>query len=157
GSRARGLRSRGDRVRTAHRMPEASEARRKMTFALAIVVAVTGCKRAKQEPPPQPVGSQTATQAPLPRPSLQPLPQLPALELAAHPKRAEKLDLGHSLFFDPQLSANNDRACYSCHKNEDGRGGHDPIAIGSGDKKQTRHAPTLWNVAYLKGALYWDG
>ncbi|HWU86909.1 MAG TPA: cytochrome c peroxidase, partial [Kofleriaceae bacterium] len=36
-------------------------------------------------------------------------------------------------------------------------GGHDPIAIGSGDKKLTRHAPALWNVGYWKSAYYWDG
>jgi cytochrome c peroxidase len=61
------------------------------------------------------------------------------------------------LFFDKRLSGKNDRACYDCHKNEDGTGGHDPIAIGSGDVKQTRHAPALWNVGYWKNAGYWDG
>ena len=68
-----------------------------------------------------------------------------------------RVELGHALFFDKRLSANNDRSCYSCHQNEDGNGGHDPIAIGSGDKKQTRHAPVIWNVGYYDNALYWDG
>jgi cytochrome c peroxidase len=40
--------------------------------------------------------------------------------------------------------------------NEDGTGGHDPTAIGPGQKKLPRHAPQMWNVAYLP-ALYWDG
>jgi len=82
---------------------------------------------------------------------------MPPLVLASDPKRKEKIELGHALFFDKRLSGNNDRACYSCHQNEDGNGGHDPIAIGSGDKKQTRHAPVIWNVAYYQGSLYWDG
>jgi len=89
--------------------------------------------------------------------SEQPLPPLPPLELPADPKREDKIALGKVLFFDKRLSGKNDRACYSCHMNEDGTGGHDPKAIGSGDKPQPRHAPILWNVGYWKGAWYWDG
>src|SRR4051812_46386168 len=115
--------------------------------ALIATVALVGCK-SKQEAPPAATGSQTSPQpeAPKVRPSQQPLPQMPALELPADPKRAEKVALGHALFFDKRLSGSNDRACYSCHMNEDGNGGHDPVAIGSGDKKQTRHAPVIWNT-----------
>ena len=58
---------------------------------------------------------------------------------------------------DKRLSGASDRSCYSCHLNEDGTGGHDPIAIGSGDKKLTRHSPVIWNVGYWKNAFYWDG
>ncbi len=67
-----------------------------------------------------------------------------------------KVKLGHQLFFDPRLSVDGSRSCYSCHQNEDGNGGHDPIAIGAGDKKLTRHSPVMWNVAYYP-AFYWDG
>jgi len=67
-----------------------------------------------------------------------------------------KVALGHQLFFDKRLSGDGSRACYSCHMNEDGTGGHDPLAIGAGDKLLTRHAPTMWNVGYLP-KLYWDG
>jgi cytochrome c peroxidase len=124
---------------------------------LIIAVALIGCGR-KQEPPAATTGSQTAeSETPKMRPSQEPQPQLPAVELPADPKRPDKIALGHALFFDKRLSANHDRACYSCHMNEDGNGGHDPIAIGSGNKKQTRHAPMIWNLGYLKGAFYWDG
>src|SRR5215470_13130005 len=58
--------------------------------------------------------------------SEQPLPALPPLELPADPKREDKIALGKVLFFDKRLSGKNDRACYSCHMNEDGTGGHDP-------------------------------
>ncbi|HSN25995.1 MAG TPA: cytochrome c peroxidase [Kofleriaceae bacterium] len=127
--------------------------------ALLAAAALVGCK-SKESPPAQTGSAAPAPaqpEAPKVRPSQQPLPQLPALELPADAKRAEKVALGHALFFDKRLSANKDRACYSCHMNEDGNGGHDPIAIGSGDKKQTRHAPVIWNTAYFKGAWYWDG
>jgi cytochrome c peroxidase len=129
--------------------------------ALFAALALVGCKKNKEAPPAQTGSAGSAAVAepepPKVRPSQQPLPQLPPLELAADPKRDAKIELGHNLFFDKRLSGHNDRACYSCHMNEDGLGGHDPIAIGSGDKKQTRHAPVLWNTAYFKGAWYWDG
>jgi len=124
----------------------------------AIVAALVGCKKKDEGAAPTGGSATGASQtAPVARPSQQPLPQLPALDLPADPKRAEKIELGHVLFFDKRMSGNNDRACYSCHQNEDGTGGHDPTAIGSGDKPQPRHAPVLWNVGYSKGALYWDG
>ncbi|MBV8762689.1 MAG: cytochrome-c peroxidase [Deltaproteobacteria bacterium] len=130
----------------------------KWSAALIATAALVGCK--SKESAPAQTGSAAAPAQPEPpkvRPSQQPLPQLPALELPDDPKRTEKAELGHVLFFDKRLSGANDRACYSCHMNEDGNGGHDPIAIGSGDKKQTRHAPVIWNTAYFKGAWYWDG
>lgn len=131
-----------------------------MKRTLAIVLAAAafgGCKKDSNKQPA--AGSGTAATPVEPartRPSQQPQPQLPALELAADPKRAEKVALGHALFFDQRLSGAADRSCYSCHLNEDGGGGKDPLAIGSGDKKLTRHSPVIWNVAYWK-ALYWDG
>lgn len=127
----------------------------KWSAALFVAAAIAGCKSKHESPAAQ--GSAPAPEPPNVRPSQEPLPQLPALDLPADPKRTEKAELGHMLFFDKRLSANNDRACYSCHQNADGTGGHDPIAIGSGDKKQTRHAPVLWNTGYFKGAWYWDG
>src|SRR6187549_1073036 len=57
-----------------------------------------------------------------------------------NPQTKEKIELGHRLFFDKRLSVDGTRACYSCHQNEDGNGGHDPIAIGAGGKKLTRHS-----------------
>lgn len=97
-------------------------------------------------------GSKTA-----PPPSLPKQHPLPPLALPDDPKRAEKVALGHALFFDKRMSSDGTRACYSCHQNEDGNGGHDPIAIGPGEKKLTRHSPVIWNVGYWKNALYWDG
>lgn len=127
--------------------------------ALIVAVALVGCGKKKEQPPPPETttGSQTPQEAPKVRPSQQPLPQMPALELPPDAKRDQKIALGHALFFDKRLSGHNDRSCYSCHMNEDGNGGHDPIAIGSGDVKQTRHAPVLWNTGYYKSAWYWDG
>ncbi len=123
---------------------------------------VTACKK-KEAAPAGGAGTGTAGAATLtpapspPRPSQAKLEPMPALELAADPAGAAKVALGHALFFDKRLSVDGSRACYSCHLNADGTGGHDPIAIGPGDKPLTRHAPTLWNLGYAKGAFYWDG
>jgi len=130
-----------------------------MKRTLAIVLAAAafgGCKKDSDKQATPGSGTATAVEPPKTRASQQPQPQLPQLEQQPDPKRAEKVTLGHTLFFDKRLSGGGDRACYSCHQNEDGTGGHDPIAIGSGDKKQTRHAPGLWNVGFFK-AWYWDG
>lgn len=140
------------------------------TRTLAIVLAAAafaGCKNkdSKESKTGQGTGqaSQGAAPAvapvdpPTPRASQQPQPQLPPLELPEDPKRAEKVALGHALFFDKRLSGHNDRSCYSCHQNEDGNGGKDPLAIGSGDKMLTRHSPVIWNVGYWRNAFYWDG
>jgi cytochrome c peroxidase len=131
-----------------------------MKRTLAIVLAAAafgGCNKDSDKKPAAGSGTAaTPVEPPKNRPSQQPQPQLPELELPADPKRADRAALGHALFFDKRLSGAGDRSCYSCHMNEDGGGGKDPIAIGSGDKKLTRHSPVIWNVAYYK-ALYWDG
>jgi cytochrome c peroxidase len=129
----------------------------KLIAAALAIVAITGCKKKDSTSTEQGPGSGSAAPAPMPRASQGTLPQMPALELPADPKRDAKIALGHVLFFDKRLSGANDRSCYSCHQNEDGNGGHDPLAIGSGDKPLTRHSPVIWNVGYWKNAFYWDG
>jgi cytochrome c peroxidase len=73
-----------------------------------------------------------------------------------NPQSEEKIALGLKLFFDKRLSVDGTLSCYSCHQNEDGNGGKDPVAIGPGGKKLPRHSPVIWNVGYLP-RLYWDG
>ncbi len=67
----------------------------------------------------------------------------------------EKIALGRQLYFDKRLSVDGKFSCYSCHQNEDGLGGADPIAVGP-KGKLTRHSPVMWNVGHLP-AFYWDG
>jgi len=116
----------------------------KSCAALIAAVAIAGCKGKHDAPVAQGSGS-AAAEPPQVRPSQEPLPQLPQLELPDDPKRTEKIELGHVLFFDTRLSASGDRACFTCH------GGPQPIAVGS------RRAPSLWDTGYFKGAWYWDG
>jgi cytochrome c peroxidase len=139
-----------------------------VAVALSLALAVVACKK-DTKPDPGPgsgsagatvaPGSGSAPVAPVARPSQGKLVPLAPPTYPDDPKRAEKVALGHALFFDNRLSVDGSRACYSCHMNEDGNGGHDPLAIGAGDKPLTRHSPVIWNVAYFdqKAAMYWDG
>jgi cytochrome c peroxidase len=130
---------------------------------LGVVVSVfasvglgTGCKKQSSEPT-EGAGSAPVLEPPKARPSQLPQTAMEKLILPDDPRRADKVALGHTLFFDKRLSGGTDRACYSCHQNEDGNGGHEALAIGSGGKPLTRHSPVIWNVGYWKGAFYWDG
>ncbi len=101
-------------------------------------------------PPTSSIAPTTRT----PRPLATSLEKVPVPE--DNPLTDQKVALGHLLFFDKRLSVDGSRACYSCHQNEDGTGGHEPLAVGAQGKQLTRHSPALWNVGFLP-ALYWDG
>jgi cytochrome c peroxidase len=79
-------------------------------------------------------------------------PEVPA----DNPMTAEKVELGHKLFFDKRLSVDGSRSCYSCHQNELGNADGRARALGPGDKLLARNTPTIWNVAYFAES-YWDG
>jgi cytochrome c peroxidase len=122
---------------------------------------------AKNEPEQKPASKAEAaptTAAAPARPAQPPLPPLPTppqslgplKATAGNPTTAAKARLGQQLFFDKSLSVDGTRACYSCHLNEDGTGGHEPTAIGAKNTPLPRHSPVLWNVAYLP-KFYWDG
>jgi cytochrome c peroxidase len=74
-----------------------------------------------------------------------------------NPMTAAKVALGHQLFMDKRLSVDGSRSCYSCHQNHLGGADGRALALGPGDKPLTRNTPTIWNVAYHKNGLYWDG
>ncbi len=83
--------------------------------------------------------------------------EFPALQIPDdNPQTDAKVALGHILFFDPRLSVDGTRSCYSCHQNEHGNGGETPLAVGAKGKQLTRHSPVIWNVAYYD-EFYWDG
>lgn len=131
--------------------------------AVASILFAFTLSCAKKEPAPQPSPGALPSPAPPAPPAVvyPPLPTPPEVlgavkTPANNPTTPAKVALGKKLFFDPALSVDGTRSCYSCHQNEDGTGGHEPLAIGAKNVKLTRHAPTLWNVGYLPH-LYWDG
>ncbi len=69
---------------------------------------------------------------------------------------AEQVALGRLLFYDPILSANDDRSCGSCHHPDMGFSDGRALAEGAHGEDLRRNAPSLWNVAYAT-SLFWDG
>jgi cytochrome c peroxidase len=78
-----------------------------------------------------------------------PWPELPAVD----PQQAA---LGRLLFYDPVLSANDERSCASCHHPDLGFSDGRALAQGAHDEDLRRNAPSLWNAAYAT-SLFWDG
>jgi cytochrome c peroxidase len=68
----------------------------------------------------------------------------------------EAAELGKLLFYDPVLSANDDRSCASCHHPDMGFSDGRTLAEGAHGEDLRRNAPSLWNVAYAT-SLFWDG
>ncbi len=64
--------------------------------------------------------------------------------------------LGRSLFFDPILSANRDRACASCHLPSRGFSDGHRVAVAIDGGSLPRNAPGLMNVADQR-SFFWDG
>ncbi len=68
----------------------------------------------------------------------------------------KKADLGKLLYFDKRLSSNGTVSCASCHSIPDAFADRNPVSEGILDRKGSRHAPTIFNSAYLTH-LFWDG
>lgn len=79
-----------------------------------------------------------------------PRPQVPA----DNPMTVEKVELGKQLFFDKQLSFNQQQSCASCHLPE--RAFSEPLttSVGSTGEVHRRNSLALVNVAYNK-TLTW--
>ncbi|MEM7244552.1 MAG: cytochrome c peroxidase [Acidobacteriota bacterium] len=87
--------------------------------------------------------------------TLSPLPPPPSdpTNRVADDERAVRL--GHVLFFDRRLSADERFSCADCHDPE--RGFSDGRALGEGRHGDLpRHVPSLWNVAWHRW-YFWDG
>lgn len=79
-----------------------------------------------------------------------PKPQVPI----NNPMSQAKVDLGKVLFFDKNLSANQQQACASCHHQAFAFGEDIPQSVGSTKQVHRRNAPALVNIAYNK-TLTW--
>src|SRR5690606_15296145 len=114
----------------------------KSTWMIAAVGVLTlsGCSKDKKDEP-QAAQKQVTTSAAPEQKAAAPSVDIPAApkSLGAlrvpqdNPTTPAKVALGRKLFFDKALSVDGSRACYSCHLNEDGTGGHEPLAIGAGN------------------------
>ena len=79
-----------------------------------------------------------------------PKPQVPE----NNPMSDEKVALGKKIFFDKNLSANQQQSCESCHQQQFSFSETLPVSIGSTGESHRRNAQALVNVAYNK-TLTW--
>lgn len=76
---------------------------------------------------------------------------------ADNPVTDEGATLGRVLFYDKLLSANNTKACASCHRQENSFA--DPVRFSTGfdNGKTSRNSMTLVNARYYQpGSFFWD-
>ena len=79
-----------------------------------------------------------------------PKPQVPK----DNPMTQAKVNLGKALFFDKNLSANQQQACASCHHQKFAFGENIPHSFSSTKQAHRRNSPALVNIAYNK-TLTW--
>jgi len=130
-----------------------------VAFAAVLIIAsiaVTSCtKKEEKAEEPQAVVEEVVVEEIA---ALPPAPhEFPEMKIPEdNPQTMLKALIGLQLFFDPRLSVDGTRSCYSCHQNENGNGGETPLAVGAKGKQLTRHSPVIWNTAYFD-RFYWDG
>src|SRR5688500_8800421 len=77
------------------------------------------------------------------------LAELPPVPMPLNiPVRAEKIELGNTLFFEQRLSQDGTVSCATCHKPERGWSDGEPVAVGIRGQLGTRNSPTIINAAY---------
>ena len=78
------------------------------------------------------------------------LSALPAVVAHAdNPMTPEKIALGKQLFFDAHMSGSGKMACENCHYHQMGWAVPEFLSTRDDGKLNTRHTPTLYNVACL--------
>jgi cytochrome c peroxidase len=73
-----------------------------------------------------------------------------------NPLTPQRIQLGEKLFFDKRLSKSKTMSCESCHVPEKGWTDGQKLSKKDDGGMNTRHTPTLYEVAYYTD-LYWDG
>jgi len=74
-----------------------------------------------------------------------------------NPVTAEKVQLGHKLFFDRRLSLNETMSCGMCHIPEQGFTNNElATAVGIEGRTVRRNSPTIYNVAFFSN-IFPDG
>ena len=81
-----------------------------------------------------------------------PVPDLPR----DNPLLVERVDLGKKLFFDKQLSVNNQQSCADCHSPEKAFSDGRRTARGAEGQFGPRNSMPLFNLAWKK-EFFWDG
>lgn len=144
-----------------------------MRHGLCVVLLLLGAACESKEPPPRkepwtprslPDPEAIAIEFDLPQPTvnsafgllrrMRPLPVELETTLALDPK--ERVQLGHSLFFEKRLSLGQQTSCQDCHvlahHGVDGK----LVPVGNDGELGVRNTPTVFNVAG-QALFFWDG
>jgi cytochrome c peroxidase len=73
-----------------------------------------------------------------------------------NPVSLSKVALGRALYFDKRLSIDGTVSCASCHDPARAFTDSNVVAIGVGNRRGTRNAPTILNTVFNE-SLFWDG
>lgn len=118
---------------------------------LVVLYWGTGCERRRvPEAEPEPQAVRFSPEVPRNLAQTVPFPE-------RNPFTKEGVLLGRKLFYDPMLSGNNQISCASCHMQS--KAFSDGTALstsGASGKPLLRHAPALFNLAWMNG-WFWDG
>ena len=71
-------------------------------------------------------------------------------------KSKQKIDLGHKLFFDNQLSKDQTQSCNTCHNLKTYGVDNEATSVGDDGGRGDRNSPTVLNSA-LHTTQFWDG
>ena len=106
------------------------------------------------------LGSQPAAQAQDGMPSARRMASMKADYKRSGPRSVENaalVGLGHSLFYDPRVSASGTTACAGCHFSNLGRATTDAKSRNDSGKLTSRRSQTLLALGYVSGPIGWDG
>jgi cytochrome c peroxidase len=76
---------------------------------------------------------------------------------ADNPITPAKVELGRQLFFDARLSSDRSVSCATCHNPVMGFADGRRTSMGTRGQVGGRSAPTVINLAYATGGVFWDG
>lgn len=82
-----------------------------------------------------------------------PAPPLPA----DNPLTKAGVELGRMLFYEKQLSRDGRLACADCHRQEEGFSDPRTLSLGVDNLPGTRQSMAVFNLAWHKNGLFWDG
>jgi cytochrome c peroxidase len=130
--------------------------RRRQIPPLVALLAMWGCARSQDVPPP----------AVTPWEAANPIVALPAPPLGIssrltdqkEPPTPERVRLGRWLFYDTRLSADRTISCATCHDPARGFSQDTAVSTGIRGQKGTRKSPGFVNAAWrLYPVFFWDG
>lgn len=126
-----------------------------LQLILLCAVGVAGC--ASEDPDSRERGdrdvSLTAEETLFLR-TMWPLPALPPSPTNAYADDPWAIQLGHYLFFEPELSRDGDVSCATCHIPD--LGWSDGLRLGEGIEQVDMHTPSLINAGHSRWS-FWDG